>query len=251
MFRDAALVKLKKDIDDNLYYYCNSDNNWIDTYFKDKEIDDYLLNTNLEINEFQLKIGDQNFDAENVRIVYSAMKNLLPIHAREEKIWAYLTHTIGYKYMKYRWPITNDQKSISRVNSRYFFQGDIKNVIKNTTVPYVRNGLARLWWAGYIVYDKSQEDPFEYINELFISQDLFVGLCERDIAKNKHLVLAVLKCIRKYDIKNISNNTIVVRNILKQINMEAGLIVLDALDQNEIFSFVEKIFLDNINQSYR
>ena len=240
MFRDAALVKLKKDINKNIDKYKVDNSSWIANYFKENEIDEYLIDTNLEINEFTLINGDQKNDAENSKIIYNAMKNLLPIHAREEKIWTYLTHTIGYDYMQSRWPMNNANNPESRVNSRYFFQGKSKNIIATATVPYVRNGLSRLWWAGYIVYDETLENPYEYLNELFISQDLFVGLCERDIAKNKDVVTAVLKCVRKYKINELSKNTILVRNILKQINLQAGLIVLDALSAEEIYKFVDR-----------
>ena len=146
--------------------------------------------------------------------------------------------------MKRRWPLIGDEKKdASRINSRYFFQGTTQNTIKTTTVPYVRNGLARLWWAGYIVYDESEENHYEYINELFVSQDMFVGLCERDIAKNKNIVKAILKCTREYHISDLSNNTRIVREILKDINMEAGLVVLDALSKDKIEEFVKKIFI--------
>lgn len=242
MFRDAALVKLKRDIEKNIDKYSTSTTSWIEDYFKENEIEEYLVDTNIEINNFTLINGDQNTDAENAKRVYEAMKNLLPIHAREEKIWAYLTHSLGYEYMQKRWGLSNVKNPGSRISSRYFFQGKTTNVIATTTVPYVRNGLARLWWAGYIVYDDSNDNHYEYIDELFVSQDLFVGLCERDIAKNKSVVTSILKCVRKYDIKNKNNNTSLVRNILKQINLQAGLIVLDALDDEEIYNFVDNIF---------
>ena len=99
-----------------------------------------------------------------------------------------------------------------------------------------------MWWAGYIVYDKTLNNPYEYIDELFVSQDMFVGLCERDIAKNKRLVIAILKMIRKYNIKNISNNTELVRNILKDINLSAGLIMYDSMDDIELEYKIDEIF---------
>ena len=249
MFRDAALVKLKKDISINIEKYNNVTTLWLDHYFKENDIDEYLIDTNINVDDFKLIIGDQTTDATNSKIVYEAMKNLLPIHAREEKIWAYLTHTLGYEYMQTRWGIANTKNPESRINSRYFFQGKTKNVIATTTVPYVRNGLARLWWAGYIVYDETLENPYEYINELFVSQDLFVGLCERDIAKNKDVVTAILKCVRKYDISSLDKNTILVRNILKQINLQAGMVILDALSFDDVYKFVEDIFVENISKN--
>ena len=248
MFKDSALVKLKNDISKNESKY-NLANRWIDDYFKEMSFDEYLVKTNIYVEDFELIIGDQNFDAKNAVILHKAMKDLLPIQAREEKLWSYLTHTKYLNYMINRWPMKNDAekgKNVSRIASRYFFQGKTENKIKTGTVPYVRNGLSRLWWAGYIVYDEELENPYEYINELFVSQDMFVGLCERDIAKNKEVVIAILKAVRKYSIKDIPKNTELVRNILKDINMSAGLIMFDALTNDEIQNNVDKIFEKNI-----
>ncbi len=77
---------------------------------------------------------------------------------------------------------------------------------------------------------------------------MFVGLCEREIAKNKSMVTAILKSVRKFKIKNIPNNTELVRNILKDINMSAGLTMYDALSNEEIQRIVENIFSKNINK---
>ena len=77
---------------------------------------------------------------------------------------------------------------------------------------------------------------------------MFVGLCERDIAKNKDIVTSILKCVRKYKIKEIPNNTQLVRNILKEINMKAGLVVLDALNRDNIELIIQEIFLNNIQK---
>ncbi len=251
VLKDSALVRLKNDVVENEDKYCY-DSSWIDSYLKDKGFDEYLVNTNILIDDFELKIGDQSLDAENAVILHKAMSNLLPIQAREEKLWTYLTHTRYWNYMKTRWPIKiceEKGKNKSRILSRYFFQGKNENKIKAGTVPYVRNGLARLWWAGYVVYNEELENPYEYINELFLSQDMFVGLCERDIAKNKNIVFAVLKAVRKYNLKSISNNTELVRNILKDINMSAGLVMYDALDDEVIETQINEIFEDNISKS--
>ena len=245
MFKDAALSLLKRDIDDNRRCYLKN-TVWLDDYFKSKQIDNYYINTGIYVDNFKLELGDGSHDARNAVIVHKAMKNLLPIQAREEKLWSYLAHSYFYDYMKSRWKVDTNSFKRSKIESRYFFPGKNENKIKSSTVPYVRNGLSRLWWAGYIVYDESSENPYEYIDELFVSQDMFVGLCERDIAKNKTLVLSILKNVRKYKIKDIPKNTDLVRSILKDINFSAGLIVYDALDEKTINNKVEEIFKSNL-----
>ena len=247
ILKDAAISILKKDIKNNMIRYALEEE-WIDNYFKEKNMESYYINSNIIVEDFELELGDQSKDLTNAVILHKALKNLLPIHARDEKMWTYLTHSIGYKYMKSRWKVDSNNEKVSRIESRYFFQGKSDNKIKSSTVPYVRNGLSRLWWAGYIVYDETLDNPYEYIDELFISQDMFVGLCERDIAKNKKLVLIILKMMREYEIKNISNNTELVRNILKEINFSAGLVMYDSMNEKELETKIGEIFKKNINK---
>lgn len=242
VLKDAAISVLKKDIKDNKNKYLTN-TRWIDDYFKGKQMPNYFINTNIYIKDFTLLKGDQSNDAKNAVILHKAMSNLLPIHARDEKLWTYMTHTIGYEYMKSRWKVESIDDKESRIESRYFFQGKTdNNIIKSSTIPYVRNGLSRLWWAGHIVYDDTLENPYEYIEELFVSQDMFVGLCERDIAKNKKMVLAILKNIREYKIKDIPKNTELVRNILKDINFTSALVVYDSLDDEALYENIKIIF---------
>lgn len=245
ILKDAAISLLKKSIESNKPKYFTNDE-WIDEFFKEKNMENYYVKSNIIVDDFELELGDQSLDSKNAIIVHRALKNLLPIHARDEKMWAYLTHTVGYKYMKFRWKIDETAEKTSRIESRYFFQGKTDNKIKSSTVPYVRNGLSRLWWAGYIVYDENEENHYEYIDELFVSQDMFVGLCERDIGKNKRLVLAILKNIRKYKIKEISNNTELIRNILKEINFSAGLIMYDSMNDEQLDKKIGEIFEKNL-----
>ena len=246
ILKDAAISLLKKEIQGNIKKYMSNEQ-WLDQFFEEKGIDNYYIKTNLNYEDFDLIIGDQTTDAENAIKIHMAFNQLLPIHARDEKLWTYLTHTKGYEYMKSRWNVDSEDEKLSRIESRYFFQGKTDNKIKSSTIPYVRNGLSRLWWAGYIVYDKNNQNPYEYINELFVSQDFFVGLCERDIAKNKRLVMVILKCIRKFNIKNIEKNTLILRKILKKINCSAGLLMFDSLSDEELNDKIEKIFIENIS----
>ncbi len=243
---DAALSLLKSNIEKNKFRYLSNEE-WIDEYFKENNMTNYYTEYNIQVEDFELKLGDKSNDSINAVILHNAFRNLLPIQAKDERIWVYLTHTKGYNYMKSRWKIEPNDDKVSRIESRYFFQGKLNNKIKLSTIPYVRNGLSRLWWAGYIVYDETlNNNPYEYIDELFISQDMFVGLCERDIAKNKKLVITILKKIREYKIKEIGNNTSLIRNILKQINFSAGLVMYDSMDDKELENKIDEIFKNNI-----
>lgn len=249
MMKDGANAKLKNDLK-NIQLKYSERESWIEEYFREKGFEQFYTNTNIEVNDFDLIIGDSTYDATNAIIVHSAMKNLLPIQAREEKIWVYYSHTKCWKYMQERWRIKHiEGEENSRIRSRYFFQGESDRKIKVGTVPYVRNGISRLWWAGHIVYDENLDNPYEYINELFSSQDLFVGICEREISKSKKLTISILKAVRKYNLSSLEKNTKLMREILKDINFSAGLVIYDALDSTTIEEKIDEIVEKNLEKA--
>ena len=236
MLKDEALSILKKNMEENKKKY-NSNKPFINDFFGNNE---YFKKTGIQVEEIALLPGIEN-DAENAKIIHSAMKNLLPIHAREEKIWVYLTHVNFWEYMQSRW----NQKNIKE---RYFFgQNNVKKILTGTK-PYTRNGLARLWWGAHIIYDETLSNPYEYIDELFASQDLFVGICERDFGKNKDLVISILSNIRKYELLKIKNSTKLIRELLKDIRFSGGLVVFESLTRKEINKIIEKKVKEQIKK---
>jgi hypothetical protein len=81
-------------------------------------------------------------DAENAKRIYIWLIKLTPALAMEERLWAYLTHCVFQDYMKARWPADN----ANAIQRRYLFEG-------KSFAALSRNGIARLWWAGYLTRD--------------------------------------------------------------------------------------------------
>src|SRR5690625_2963195 len=67
--------------------------------------------------------------------VFSSLSNLKPFLARDERLWAYLTHTIGLNYSRSRWPIddSKDQQRTAQFISRHFFASDRKSTRLNSS----------------------------------------------------------------------------------------------------------------------
>ena len=87
------------------------------------------------------------------------MKNLPIVYARDERLWSYLTHFIYWDYMKTRWYNSNIDLA-----ARYFFKGNASgDTISISSIPYTRNGIGRLWWGAYIVYNEELENPLQEI----------------------------------------------------------------------------------------
>lgn len=227
---------LEKEIEQNLEKYENKDS-WIDQYFISKEIPTYYFDSEIEVSDYQLVIGDSDTDFQNAKIIFEAYKGKInPVQASDLRLWAYLSHTQHWDYMRKRWAIdVSDEeeggedskksprdKAIDRIGSRYFFKA-------SKGKAFVRQGIARLYWSAYLTYDEDNEngDPYEYTELFFSKQDIFTSITERSFARNKTLVLAILKVLKKHS--KLTRQEI--RLFLSKLNQAGAITVLDFLDK--------------------
>ncbi len=245
--KQKALDSLQKDIPDNLQKY-DSTTPWIDQYFIEKETPKYCFDTGIEVEDYQLVLGGPESDFQNARIIYEAYKEKLnPVQASDLRLWAYLAHAQHWDYMCKRWKIdvpdeedeedeqeggkkTPTEKVINRVKTRYFFGA-------SRGKAFVRQGMARLFWSAYLTYDDNNPNPYEYTEFFFSKQDIFTSITERSYARNKILILAALKELKKHP--ELSRDDI--RLFLARLNQTGAITVLDYLDANQAEKLCSKI----------
>jgi hypothetical protein len=174
--------------------------------------------------------GNAQLDAENAQRVYSWLRNLTPSVAMEERLWAHLTHCVFAQYMATRWPAENE----GVVRRRYLFEG-------NSFAALARNGIARLWWAGYLTHDKTRSDPFELTKVLFMRQDIQVSLLERSIGKCPNVRTSVLEYFRDNS-SRLSEGSFGrrIQLLLRELNLWGGVAILDAVPKSEIEIFLKR-----------
>lgn len=250
IFLQNALDSLQKDIDENYVKY-QLPNSWIKEYFKEKNISRYSFNANLDINDYQLVLGGPENDFQNARILFEAFKGKInPVQASDLRLWAYLAHVDHWDYMVSRWKInaldqdyddvekkdSDDRKrilynkAIDRIKSRYFFD-------HIGSKAFVRQGIARLYWSAYLTYDATNEDPYEYTKTLFKTQDIFTSITERSYARNRVIILAILKELKKRP--QLSRDGI--RRFLAKLNQAGAITVLDFLNSAQANQLCEKL----------
>ena len=159
------------------------------------------------------------------------------VQASDLRLWAYMAHKQHWDYMHTRWKIdlpddedemeendtkkSSTDKTIDRIGTRYFFKA-------SKGKAFVRHGIARLYWSVYLTYDENNENgnPYEYTEYFFSKQDIFTSITERSYARNKVLVLAALKELKK----NSELSRTEVRAFLAKLNQAGAITVLDFLD---------------------
>jgi hypothetical protein len=89
---------------DNLAFYRSGDFGFLEadlafSFEHDIEIDVSALAS------LHSPVGVQYFEPENCAIIYGALSEVSPYEARDERFWAYLSHTYLLEHGRARWPI--------------------------------------------------------------------------------------------------------------------------------------------------
>lgn len=253
-----ALEQLKRDIPNVISKY-ESDTPFISSYFGNSA---FILQSNMMIKPVTLKLPDakSKYDLENTISLYSEMKNLKVVQAADERVWALFCHRDYWDYMRLRWPVEKEddeeyyENDLSdgaeskskktrkspkdRIMSRYFFQ-------TNKGRSLVRNGMARLWWYGYMTYDERRSDPFELTKVLLRRHDDAQSLLERSFPHNKLILRAILSALGKHEY--ISRDHF--RGLMRSINRIGGVTILDTMEEQNLMMLVDSKLNEVIKQT--
>lgn len=233
---DSSLDDIKSNIKNNVPYYSSNDP-WLDVYFGSSVQWSFPSKIRIEDIDLHMPISSSvHFDLENTKKLYSALKDLTLVQACDERMWAYLTHQTFWNYMRKRWPVESylsKDKPEDAIRERYLF-------MTNKGRALVRNGIARLWWYGYVSFDEDRKDPFELTAVLLSKLDIAQSLLERVFSGNRDITRAVLSVLYNKDkLEGITVSRNVFRSLMMYINQLGGVTILDALDRTELEKLIE------------
>ena len=236
--KESALEQLKTNIDNNIEKYL-LDDKWINEYLQSIDWQEWNIQSRLFMNDIALVVEPTDRgknDAENSKRVYSALKDITPAQASDERLWTYLTHVTYWDYMKARWNVETrlERNPKNFITERYFFSSNRQKAL-------VRNGIARLWWYGYVSFDDTRENPFELTEFLLSKQNLATSLMERQYSNNRDFIIVTLSVLKDYEqvIPSILTKK-PIQALTKHIQHIGGVSILDALDREDIRRLVEK-----------
>jgi len=178
--------------------------------------------------------GEPKSDAEASQLIFQWLAKLTPVEAADERLWVLLTHHIFAAYVYKRWArgLERATQPEALVVDRWFFRG-------TGVATFVRNGISRLWWFGYLTYDRTRTNPFELTDVLLSLQDIQVAFLERSLGRCKPLLRAVLETVMKHqdDLRQTPKSGDVIQEWAKEIRLYGGAYVLDAVPPERL-SFV-------------
>ena len=97
---ENTLEELRENIENNLESYKSNSNEWIFEFFQNNNP---FLEFKKEIPEFKLNMSYEKpseSDIENVKIMYTSLKDLTNVEAANERLWAGMAHSDFWDYMK-------------------------------------------------------------------------------------------------------------------------------------------------------
>ncbi len=179
-------------------------------------------------------------DPENAAVVYEALSSLTPHQASMERVWTWLCHCDCPQYVAWRW-LSNrpddPDNAVRKVANHFFVRGN-RTLIRD-------NGISRLWWLGKIAHDVDPDDPRRFLDLLLYRQDVRSALIERPaISMNQGVLQVIYRTMRKHAPDGPENSALFKRKAFRSwmvaLNRRGGVILLDALPNNELAQLVNE-----------
>lgn len=226
--KEVPLETLRKNVEYNLKNYSFNTNDWIYSFFDDKNP---FLELNKDFQPFTLVTNEEKSsktDIENIKILYSALKDLSVIEASNENLWASLAHNELWNYMKYRLSLDKKEYSADYILKNFFFFYDKRKSL-------IFHPLSRLWWTGYLVYDENRENPFELL-EVFKTdyRTKLLYLFSSNFSNNKKITNALLSSIYNFEKSGMKINSNLFNKIIIYLNILGGTYILDYFEKFEL-----------------
>lgn len=243
MFRTLTPVwNLRNNAEKNIPYY-------LDGNTEDLFVNEHLIELGVDIanNDFDLlkQSNDTKYDIENSIIIYEKLR-ISPRLAREQRLWTYITHTIGLEYAKSRWPLPKPDLEAKNPNKEIVNQ--IKNhfiTLNNKRAIDRDNAISRLWMSAYISDCVEGMELSECLHVLLKTTDFRESVVGRPtIIKCQKLLNAIIYYAKgrmdDNDEEFFDRKPGYYKKWLEKINLQGGVTLFDALEQKEVNRRVEE-----------
>jgi Family of unknown function (DUF6339) len=168
--------------------------------------------------------------------ISGGLKGVTAYLARDERLWTRLTHIEFLEYSRTRWPIPqDDERAISHIRKHFFSRG-ARGLERD-------NAISRLWWMTAIC-SRVEGLPLEGALEAFLHQsDVRANIIERPTTSQNPTVLSAVvnKLHESYHGDRGLYERSKFREVMKRLNIEGGVRLLETLDFPEMKTVFDRI----------
>lgn len=189
-------------------------------------------------------------DYKNIKIFYDTFKNLTPVQATQERLWVSLTLNHYMDYLKYRAEsyfneLTDSEKKAKAVKGLkaaiLFTQGQKRSLFVGR--------LSRLWWSGFLTYDKEHENPY-HLTKFFAEEDYSgraILYFSSNYTANRSLSHGILSALKDFNnnIEKVSRTKHLVP-VTKYFNTLGGGSVIDLYTRDDVYNLTEHFLTEMI-----
>lgn len=226
--KEVPLETLRKNIDMNLNNYMLETNEWIFSFFEDGTP---FLQLEKEVNDFEMITSEERpekTDIENIRKIYSELKNLSIVEATSENLWVGLAHSNFWKYIKYRASFDKSFPTQETINRSFFFSNGKRRSL-------IFHPLSRLWWTGHLVYEEGRTDPFELLNVFRTDfQTKLLYLFSSNFSNSDKITKSFLNVIHNFEKNGVKINRRIFSETIMYLNILGGTYILDYFETDEL-----------------
>lgn len=249
-FSNSATSELLEQVEDNFEQY-KQDASWAIAAMKSRGR--AVIATRLKPVKNIILLPDPpnqrgHYDLENSIRLHQSLPNMTPVQARDPRLWTYLAHDTFWEYMRNRWAVESVRKNenpITYIKTHYF-------VAQQASRALSRNGIARLWWHGYLTFDESRSNPYELTNVLLKTLDITQTILERSFGRNRTVRLAFLAYLLEHQelfLRGGDGARSAVRYLAKSLNLHGGACLLDSMSGDDLTSYFDQV-LPRIEQNF-
>ena len=230
-FKEKYLKELELNIAENLELYragnfdlvTNNTDNYFEVAF---EVDEVKLKSLLPSNKNEAEV-------QNCMLIFDAMQNLTHFHARDARLWVYLTHTVLLPYSRARWVIPADDIAAIKFIKDHFFCIANRGVERN-------NAASRLWWMAALCNRAQGLSLKDALTTLLHQSDVRASIVERPTTSQcLNIFSAVLRRLNEsYHLDKKLFERSLMREAMKKLNLAGGVKLLGVLPEQQVNALV-------------
>lgn len=186
-------------------------------------------------------VAFRELDAINAERMLTALPNLTPADATDERLWVTLALGAYRGYMLDRWPKDSSQLGKHLLNHVFASTGRARER---------DHAVARLWWSGYYVSMFAPTMVGATLSAFFSNSDLSVQLLGRpNLATVPPIARGVLSVFRKYfhdQTPAVPYSRDGVRSLLEGLDYLAGRRAIGVLSDSDVETLLETSFIEHL-----